>query len=138
MAKNQDSVLYSFRLNINNPEHLELHKFLRDLDPGEYKSRSNYIIEALRKQIFKVKDDVEMQGGYVTKAYVESIKKELSDEIEDVIKRELFNMVLAATSGINNGRIITSRDFSDDKPLRKSENDDETNQLLSNLNSRWT
>ena len=32
----KETIMYCFRLNINNPDHLALHKILRDIDDKEH------------------------------------------------------------------------------------------------------
>jgi len=48
-----DSVQYSFRLNLRNPDHLLVHETLLDLDMEIHKSRSAFIAETL---VGRIKD----------------------------------------------------------------------------------
>ncbi|SNU09888.1 hypothetical protein SAMN06297422_13423 [Lachnospiraceae bacterium] len=79
-----DSIMHAFRLNINNPDHLKIHKILRDLDLSIYKSKSNFIVEILKTHLLgdgeyvPLSDsDVAKQGGYVTKEYVDNLKESI-------------------------------------------------------------
>ena len=101
-----DSILHCFRLNINNPDQLKIHKILRDLDTSVYKSKSNFIIGILKNYLIDGDNtvplsdsDVAQQGGYVTKEYVDNLKADIRKELEAEIRQELFNMVISAMSG---------------------------------------
>ena len=78
-----DSIMHAFRLNINNPDHLKIHKILRDLDLSIYKSKSSFIVEILKVHLLGngenvplSNSDVAQQGGYVTKEYVDHLYME--------------------------------------------------------------
>ncbi|SEQ71317.1 hypothetical protein SAMN02910369_02299 [Lachnospiraceae bacterium NE2001] len=138
-----DSILYSFRLNINNPEHLKLHKILRDLDTSIYKSKSNFIIEILKNYLLYGEnsnlfcyDEVAEQGGYVTKEYVDNLKASIREELEVEIKQELFNMVITAMTGVGRAGKIDYANPDDKSELSKT--NDETDKLMKELNNMWS
>ena len=138
-----DSILYSFRLNINNPEHLKLHKILRDLDTSIYKSKSNFIIEILKNYLLYGEnsnlfcyDEVAEQGGYVTKEYVDNLKASIREELEVEIKQELFNMVITAMTGVGRAGKIDYANPDDKSKLSKT--NDETDKLMKELNNMWS
>lgn len=138
-----DSILYSFRLNINNPEHLKLHKILRDLDTSIYKSKSNFIIEILKNYLIYGEnstlfchDEVAEQGGYVTKEYVDNLKVDIRQELEKEIKQELFNMVVTALTGA--GRVGRNDYAKLDDNSAPNKDDVEKNMLMKELNNRWS
>ena len=56
-----ESIHYGFRLNINNPEHLAIHKILRDLNPEIYRNKSNFIIDILKKTLLDA--DIDLLTG---------------------------------------------------------------------------
>ncbi len=138
-----DSILYSFRLNINNPEHLKLHKILRDLDTSIYKSKSNFIIEILKNYLIYGEnsnlfchDEVAEQGGYVTREYVDNLKTDIKQELEKEMKQDLFNMVIAAMTGVGRaGKIEYAKP--DDK-IESGKDKDETEKLMKELNNMWS
>ena len=138
-----DSILYSFRLNINNPEHLKLHKILRDLDTSVYKSKSNFIIEILKNFLLYGEnsnlfchDEVAEQGGYVTREYVDNLKASIREELEAEIKQELFSMVITAMTGVGRAGKIDYEKPDDKSELSKT--NDETDKLMKELNNMWS
>ncbi len=141
---NEDSVLYGFRLNINNPDHLKIHRILRDLDISIYKSKSNFIIGILKNYLLEGGKDVPLsdtevaeQGGYVTKEYVDNMKDEIRKSLEKEIRQELFDMVLAATAGV--GRTVMVEKSQTYEIKDDTDKDDEENEkLMQELTSRWS
>lgn len=138
-----DSIMHAFRLNINNPDHLKIHKILRDLDLSIYKSKSSFIVEILKAHLLgdgeyvPLSDsDVAQQGGYVTKEYVDNLKADIRKELEAEIRQELFNMVISAMSGA-----VRTVNIEQTQSVKKNDtdmNDEEKNKLMEELNSRWS
>ena len=138
-----DSILHCFRLNINNPDQLKIHKILRDLDTSVYKSKSNFIIGILKNYLIDGDNtvplsdsDVAQQGGYVTKEYVDNLKADIRKELEAEIRQELFNMVISAMS-----RAVRTVNIEQTQSVKKNDtdmNDEEKNKLMEELNSRWS
>ena len=138
-----DSILHCFRLNINNPDQLKIHKILRDLDTSVYKSKSNFIIGILKNYLIDGDNtvplsdsDVAQQGGYVTKEYVDNLKADIRKELEAEIRQELFNMVISAMSGAV--RTVNIEQTQSVKKKDTNMNDDEKSKLMEELNSRWS
>ena len=138
-----DSIMHAFRLNINNPDHLKIHKILRDLDLSIYKSKSNFIVEILKTHLLgdgeyvPLSDsDVAKQGGYVTKEYVDNLKASIREELEAEIKQELFSMVITAMTGV--GRAGKIDYVKPDEKSELSKTNDETDKLMKELNNMWS
>lgn len=139
MSKMNNSILYSFRLNISNPRQLALHKILRDLDTKIYKSKSNYIIDILSRVLLdgeeSFEESIERQGGYVTKEYVDGIEEKIRKDLDEELNQKLFNMVISATAGV---RAISVPESEKTKQSKNNDESEEEQKLLSDLNSRWT
>lgn len=51
-VKNKDDVIqYTFRLNLTNDDHLEVHQTLQNLNKGVHKSQNNFIIDSILRNI---------------------------------------------------------------------------------------
>lgn len=51
-VKNKDDVIqYTFRLNLTNEEHLEVHQTLQNLNKGVHKSQNSFIIYSILRNI---------------------------------------------------------------------------------------
>ena len=139
MSKMNNSILYSFRLNISNPRQLALHKILRDLDTKIYKSKSNYIIDILSRVLLdgeeSFEESIERQGGYVTKEYVDGIEEKIRKDLDEELNQKLFNMVISATAGV---RAVSVPESEKTKQSKDNDESEEEQKLLSDLNSRWT
>ena len=145
----RESIHYGFRLNINNPRHLEIHKILRDLNPEVYKSKSSFIIEALENQLLnedKKKitqsgaEQLDQQGGYATVGYVDDsvdkLREVIRKELEAEIKQELFSMFIAATRGATN--ITINQPIQEDTTKKASAQDEqEAAKVLNELTDSW-
>jgi hypothetical protein len=135
--------MHAFRLNINNSDHLKIHKILRDLDLSIYKSKSSFIVEILKAHLLgdgeyvPLSDsDVAQQGGYVTKEYVDNLKADIRKELENEIRQELFNMVISAISGV--GQAVKMEQTQSVKKNDTGVNDEETDKLMEELTNRWS
>ncbi len=139
----KESIHYGFRLNINNPKQLKIHKVLRDLDPDLYRTKSDYIVEALEfysdnEAIIKSDDlsRVKREGGYATVEFVNQMKRQIRDELEAEIKQELFAMFVAA---IGNSEKNSKSDNAEKKENRVSDKDNqEVKQVLNELTDLWS
>lgn len=139
----KESIHYGFRLNINNPKQLKIHKVLRDLDPDLYRTKSDYIVEALEfysdnEAIIKSDDlsRVKREGGYATVEFVNQMKRQIRDELEAEIKQELFAMFVAATG---NSEKYSKSDNIEKKENRVSDKDNqEVKQVLNDLTDLWS
>ena len=99
MEKENDNIQYSFRLNLNNPTHMLIHRTLENLDPELYKSKSNFIFDALEKYIKGITPEVligerECQD-YVTREELEELKESITQEAVKEVLKNMFSMFAA-------------------------------------------
>ena len=138
----KETIMYCFRLNINNPDHLALHKILRDIDDKEHTTKSSYIIEVLKKQLLyngdelMTADDVSKQGGYVTKQYVDELGNEIYRKLESEIKRELFNTIISLTAG--NGKRDAPVERAKVEEVPSEQGKKEADEALRDLTKLWS
>ena len=134
--------MYCFRLNINKPDHLALHKILRDVDDTEHTTKSNYIIEMLKRQILYNggdelnADEVSKQGGYATKKYVDDSCDEIYKKLESDMRRELFNTIISLTAGKGNCEVQAPKKQLEEEPSEQGKK--EANEVLSDLTKLWS
>ena len=134
----KETIMYCFRLNINNPDHLALHKILRDVDDKEHTTKSSYIIEALKNHgdELMTADDVSKQGGYVTKQYVDELGNEIYRKLEGEIKRELFNTIISLTAGNGSRDAPVERKKVEEVPSEQGKR--EADEALRDLTKLWS
>lgn len=77
MARKDHSRQYSFRVNLDNPEHLRVYRTLEDLNTNIHKSISSFVIKAVLSYI-KSADEAELTNA----------GKDRKDRLNDVITRK--------------------------------------------------
>lgn len=86
MAK-EDVYQHNFRLNLNNPYHLKIHKQLMNVNKDVYKSKNDYMIRVLYDAIFGDAEEIS-----------ENRLKEMEDRITKRVTQELLKTVLSMGS----------------------------------------
>ena len=140
MANKDDEMKYCLRLNLNNPEHLLIHKTLRNLNPEYYKSINQFIITGLldfientNKREMLVEEEIKKQMGdeLVTKSEL----REHENNMKAYLTSELMTAVISAV--MSNLNIQTANVTQDKKePEEKNENA-EQDETLSELANLW-
>ena len=93
-----DTVGYSFRVNLNNPDHLLVHQTLMNLNTDVYGSRSQFIINSLVSFI-KGSGNESGSSWYVTKDEMDKFKVEITNEIKTEVISETMKILFSAVSG---------------------------------------
>lgn len=97
MAKT-DIVQYSLRLNLNNPDHLAVHKILKDLNRDIYKSQTVFMIKAILNyvnagSVERIRDESESDAW--EKAFYEKMEKSVTDKV----MREMMAFLCSVMAG---------------------------------------
>ena len=111
----ENTIQYSFRLNLKNPDHLLIHQTLMNLNTEVYGSKSMYMIDCILKDIKGHGQDLnDIKAGkswYVTReeltGMTEMIEADLKHELTDYFMK-MFLSVLSQ-GGLKSGD--TSYDF---------------------------
>lgn len=141
--KNKDDLVqYCIRLNLNNPEHLEVHKILQGLNKDVHKSQNNFIIQSVLRNakcysIDEMMTDAAREqadnGRFVTqgefKRNIELIKTEIA--------RDVFSQLCAS--------LVRGNSVIDGKPENKfnssyqdsNTEDGEADTTLEDLSKMW-
>lgn len=85
---------HNLRLNLDIPEHLEVHGHLMNYDKSKYRSMNTYIIEAIRAGADKV------DGGLDHPIISEAQLKQLEKGVTERIKKDVLNEVLKTLLGV--------------------------------------
>lgn len=100
---------HSLRLNLNNEQHLRVHKVLKDLNISIHKSLNQFLVEAVDFYVKSFNEEdltnqalMQKQEGdrYITRVDLLEIKKEIHDEVKDEIIR-LFGIVMTGGQAIS-------------------------------------
>ena len=112
MAK--DNLLYySFRLNVNNPQHVKVNNVLKDLDPG-YKSRNQFLVDAAEYYIDHMgEENITISGaerkasrkGFVTRAEFDEMKERLRQDVMTEARNEVIRLLGGMLAGSRLGGV---------------------------------
>ena len=112
MAK--DNLLYySFRLNVNNPQHVKVNNVLKDLDPG-YKSRNQFLVDASEYYIDHMgEENITISGaerkaarkGFVTRAEFDEMKERLRQDVMTEARNEVIRLLGGMLAGSRQGGV---------------------------------
>lgn len=142
MAK--DNLLYySFRLNVNNPQHVKINNVLKDLDP-EYKSKNQFLVDAAEFYIDHMgEENITVSGaerkaarkGYVTRVEYDEMKERLRQEVMTEARNEVIRLLggMLAGSRLNGVNAIQQSE----KPSQVSEEIIE-DEVLEGLAGSWS
>ncbi len=101
-----DVVQYCLRLNLNIPEHLEVHKILQNLNKKVHKSQSAFMVAAIIRNAANYSDDELLTEAaaekrnrerFITKEEFEKSKEDLKNEL----MKEITALLLSSLSNVN-------------------------------------
>lgn len=100
MARNEDAEQHSFRLNLTNPNHLEVHNTLKNLNKEIHRSKNNFIVESIlrnirnykKEDLFGLEDD---EIAYVTKEDLIDLKVQIKEEV----MKEVITLLCGSLAG---------------------------------------
>ena len=132
----EEVVQYNVRLNLSNPKHLEIFEKLNDLNLDIHKSKNNFIVESLYKNILSYKGEGLSNSDkaieYATKADLEALER----RITEIFMKEVISVMLYKL-GQGQGEIGSKEQYSGmlNDSSNKSEQIDPTLQSLAGI---WT
>lgn len=135
-----DTIQYCMRLNLNNPEHLEVHNVLQGLNRTIHKSQNNYMIKALLYSIRNSADEElltdaaikeQKKGKYVTKKELEDATIKLRTDMMSEMVTIMCNVM---SRNSENPVIEVTR-----KQVKEKEtNDPEDDETLKSIALGWS
>ena len=105
MAK-ENLIYNSFRLNMNNPQHVKINNVLKNLNSKIYKSRNQFIADAVEFYIehygeegfLEREEEQDMQ--FVTRKEMDAIRMELIDIAMTEARKEVIKILGGVVSGM--------------------------------------
>lgn len=102
----------SVRLNMNNPQHVKINNVIQNLDPKIFKSKNQFIIDALQFYIdhygeeqFMVKTERKREA-FISADDIDDIKAELIDVAMNEARKEVIKLLGGVISGMNVGQPV--------------------------------
>lgn len=131
-----DVVQYCLRLNLNNPEHLEVHKILQNLNKDVHKSQTAFIISAILERAKQYSDDeLLIDAAAIKKQKEKFITKEEFEESRDELKKELLKEITALLiSSISNNGVNFPANT---KRIEDIEEESSVDETLMDLSKQW-
>ena len=114
MARNDDGMYHNFRLSRRNPIHIRINEILSDLNKDVYRSKNQFIADALEYYINALENDTmtnsenikkQKMNTYVTKGELELLKENIKNEVVKEVQKEMIS-VLGNFSGNMAKRIV--------------------------------
>lgn len=136
----EDIFQYNMRLNLNNPKHLEIFHKLNDLNLDIHKSKNNFIIDSVYKNLKSYSDEEltntsfeEKKRGdeYVTKKELD----ELERRITDIFMKEVISVMLIKIGQMNTDSKMAVQN---DLILEKNSENNPVDPTLKDLAHIWT
>lgn len=99
MARNDDGMYHNFRLSRRNPIHIRINDILSDLNKDVYRSKNQFIADALEYYINALENDTitnsenikkKHKKEYVTKCELELIKASIKNEVVKEVQKEII------------------------------------------------
>lgn len=98
----------SVRLNMNNPQHVKINEVIQNLDPKIFKSKNQFIIDALQfyidnygRETFVVKKKEKERAEYIRSEDIEDIKAEVIEAATSEARKEVIRLLGGVISGMN-------------------------------------
>ena len=117
----------SVRLNMNNPQHVKINDVIQNLDPKIFKSKNQFIIDALQFYIdhygeeeFMVKNERKREE-FISVDDIDNIKAELINVAMNEARKEVIKLLGGVISGMNVGQPVV-RQTADSKWEEPTEN----------------
>lgn len=105
MAKD-NMVFISFRLNVNNPQHVKINSVLKNLNQDIYKSKNQFVADAVEyyidhfgKEKFTSPDE-KKQEAYVTREELVFIQDQMVDKAVTAARNEVIRLLGGVVSGM--------------------------------------
>ena len=109
MAKLSDyEVKTTIRMNMNNPDHVLVNNVIQNLDPGIFKSKNQFILEACKfyidnygKDTFIAKKKEKERAELIRSEDIEEIKTEMIEAAISEARKEVIKLLGGVISGMN-------------------------------------
>lgn len=141
MARNDDGMYHNFRLSRRNPIHIRINEILSDLNKDVYRSKNQFIADALEYYINALENDTmtnsenikkQKMNTYVTKGELELLKENIKNEVVKEVQKEMIS-ILGNFSGNMAKRIVADNL----KTIDKDNDDLNENTTLLGLAEMW-
>lgn len=144
MRKDDKGIYHSLRLSKDNPEHMKIHNVLLDLNSNLYKSKNQFIVEALLYYITDMenspvtesrKRNQEKNDSAVTQGEFENAVKEMKSELRQYIDKEVLQVIIKVMS---NNLSSVRADSVNEAAAEENRDEEAVDERLIELASSWS
>ncbi len=137
--KNDNIVFRSFRMNMDNPQHVKVNEILCNIDKDVCKSKNQFVIDAIEFYVDHYGKESFTKNEEGTRHYIriedlEKIKAEIEEAVLTESRREVIRILGTAVSG--RGIYQSTVQPVNNEPL-EIEDDPEDDDVVSGLASSW-
>lgn len=140
-------VVFSFRLNMDNPQHRKINEVIKDLNPSVFKSKNQFIADAVEAYIDSFeRDDITAEGvankakriGYIDRSDLEHIKDEMRYELMSEVRNEVIKLLGGVVAGMQMSNAKQSNQRQTDYEEEKEEPEEVIDETLEKLALDWS
>lgn len=144
MKRKDKGIYHHLRLSKNNPEHMKIHNILMDLNKDIYKSKNQFIVEALLFYIAELEEhpltgsrqqSEREKDKLITKGEMDDIATAMKNELMQYINKEVLVTIISALgNNLGNSRVVVTG--SDDNT--NDNHEEQVDERLIELASSWS
>ncbi len=101
----EDQAQYNMRLNLKDEKQLKIHRVMMDLNKDSFKSKNQFMIESVYKNIVGTSDEVLTNEGAERAASVRYVTMEEFEKLRAELRQDMMQMIVRAMSDNNNKSI---------------------------------
>jgi hypothetical protein len=142
-VKNKDDVIqYTFRLNLTNEDHLEIHQTLQSLNKGVYKSQNNFIMDSILRNIRNyTREELlsdaaleqENNAGYINRKDLENLEQRVTEKV----MKEVVILLCSSLAG-RSSLPLTPQIIEKSETIAGNKASVEDDETLSSLSNVWS
>lgn len=144
MEKKDNGIYHHLRLSRNNPEHMKIHDVLMDLNQDIYKSKNQFIVEALLFYISELENnpltnsrqrkEKEKEKPITREDLNDTVVALKNDLVQYINKEVLATIISVLGNNLSAGRMIVSESENN----QKDNNGETIDERLIELASSWS
>ena len=102
----------SVRLNMSNPQHVKINDVIQNLDPKIFKSKNQFIIDAIQFYIDNYEgnlcyqEEEKERAEYIRSEDIDDIKEEVIEAATNEARKEVIKLLGGVISGMNVGQPV--------------------------------
>lgn len=144
MEKKDNGIYHHLRLSMNNPEHMKIHNVLMDLNKDIYKSKNQFIVEALIFYIAELEENPLTRSRQrkenekeklITKGEMDDIAVTMKNDLIQYVNKEVLATIISV---LGNNLSISRMAVSNSDNAQNNIHKEPVDERLIELASSWS